>query len=172
MWVRKGERILPRENRRWARGRVLVWGIIGIGWKRLVILPALAKENEPKKPFRLTGETYRRHCLDPIMDFMARRQVTMQQDGAGPHKGAQEYLNARGVRMLAGWPARSPQLSPIETLWGLMQPVVAARMPTSRAELQTEIIAAWEGLDQAMIDRLIMGFEGRLIACRAARGAA
>ncbi len=46
-----------------------------------------------------------------------------QQDGAPAHtsKATKSYLEASNIELLRPWPAQSPDLSPIENAWALLQ---------------------------------------------------
>lgn len=84
-WVDAGEKPLPRENKRWARGRVLVWGYIDTHTRLLVIFPEQMKvKGETKlKPYRLTKPQYQRRCLQPNVPYSGKTQKGGQGACAG-----------------------------------------------------------------------------------------
>lgn len=51
------------------------------------------------------------------------RRPLFQQDGAPAHTAAltSNYLLDNGIDVLSPWPAQSPDLSPIENAWAILQ---------------------------------------------------
>jgi hypothetical protein len=156
-WVPRGGRSLPRESTRYPAGRVHIFGVIGVGFKKIVIFP---EKNSDGDPFRLTSEAYKRRCLQGIVGPLKLKGHVFQQDGAGAHRGAISYLLQKGLEIMS-WPARSPQLSPIETWWALLQKKVAKHHPLTRAQLTRAIQVEAAKYPQRSINKLVMSFEKR-----------
>ena len=95
------------------------------------------------------------------------------QDGARCHtaRETQDWLRARNVECVTGWPARSPDLNPIETLWAILQERVNRRAPRDTVELRRFLEEEWEKFDQPHVDALCDVYTRRLEACRHAAGA-
>jgi hypothetical protein len=68
--------------------------------------------------------------------------------------------------VLTGWPANSPDLSPIELCWAILKKVVAVLNPQTLAELATALETAWDGILPETIDKLCKSFQTRLAMCR------
>jgi hypothetical protein len=161
-WMPRGTHPAPGGNERYAAS-IHVWGAVGVGYRRLVFLPSGG----------ITAEKYRRLCMIPaIKELEARaKPFIWQQDNARPHVAEcnLRWLDNRGTQLLS-WPARSPDLSPIETIWAIVQRRVDALTCSSREELQQAWAAEWKALDQDVIDRTVLSFARRLAACRVAKG--
>jgi transposase len=94
-----------------------------------------------------------------------------QQDGAPCHTAqiAIDWIE-ESCDLLAGWPANSPDLNPIEMLWAILKEMVARLNPGSIEELQSVLLSCWNDIKQEMIDRLVLSFERRLRLCQQLEG--
>ncbi|MDP2815805.1 MAG: hypothetical protein Q8O19_03910, partial [Rectinemataceae bacterium] len=144
--------------------QILLWGAIGIGFKKLIVVDVS----------RLTRESYRSSILQPSVGALkaaTRCGGEFMQDNARPHRGGMEYLRSRGVRCLAEqWPASSCDLNCIETLWSHLQYEVSRRGPYGKAELIDFTKKCWDDIPQQKIDTLCAGFLNRCEKCVASRG--
>jgi hypothetical protein len=63
------------------------------------------------------------------------------------------------------WPARSPDLNPIEDIWDMIERRLTTlhRRPQTLAQLQHEIQAAWDQVPQEDIDHLFSSMPRRLM---------
>uniref|UniRef100_A0A8C6S367 Tc1-like transposase DDE domain-containing protein n=1 Tax=Neogobius melanostomus TaxID=47308 RepID=A0A8C6S367_9GOBI len=66
------------------------------------------------------------------------------------------FLEAENVPVLA-WPAYSPDMSPIEHVWDVLDRRIRQRVPvpTNIQQLRTAIEEEWTNIPQATIDNLI-----------------
>lgn len=164
-WVPTNGVALPREQKRWADGRVMVWGIIGKDYRQLAILPDTSgvDEDGKPKPFRLKGDTYIRKCLSPVMRYLkSKPNFEFVQDGAGDHSATRTmaYLKRNKIKT-AAWPARSPDLNPIECLWAIMQRKVSDEAPRTPGELVVAIQSAWDNIPITTTNKLVSSFSKR-----------
>ncbi len=99
--------------------------------------------------------------LIPKLDL--NRHVFMQ-DGARPHtaKVTTEMLANEGVTLVE-WPAKSPDLNPIETVWGIMTARIDVDHCVTVDELSGAIDRAWDSVSQEEINKLVEGFENRVL---------
>jgi len=64
------------------------------------------------------------------------------------------------------WPPNSPDLNPVDyKIWSVMQEKVYKRRVKDMSELRERIVAAWNELDQSVIDTAVSQWRTRLRAC-------
>jgi len=80
------------------------------------------------------------------------------------------YLENKGFRVLQDWPARSPELSPIENLWAIVQRRVDLLGPTDAEELWRLVKQGWDTVTDEEARALLDSFPARLKRCVAAGG--
>jgi len=102
---------------------------------------------------------YSRHLL-PKIDI--DRHIFMQ-DGAPAHtaKITKEFLANSNVKLME-WPAKSPDLNPIETVWGMMKARIRVDAFATAETLQKEVMKAWDSISQDQINELVLGFKNRV----------
>jgi len=152
---------------RWAP-KVHIWGMIGIGVKKLVFLPEGSMD----------ARKYKLYCLQrvvvPTVNKLREegRTPVFMQDGARPHTAHAnlEYLGSKGIVLLENWPARSPELNPIENLWAYIQRKVSDRGPENQEDLREMVQEEWDAIPQALIDEYVLSFQQRLSECRQRKG--
>ena len=102
-------------------------------------------------------------------------EAVFQQDGAPAHSGAktQEWCRANfsGFWAKGEWPGNSPDLSPIENLWAIVQDKVDKMAPaSSEMTLIRNVRSAWRSISAETLDSLICGMPERMRACVAKCG--
>jgi hypothetical protein len=154
-WVFPGESRGLKQETRWDF-KVHCWAYIGTGGVRSIHLVE----------GMVTGASYLKLLKSTIGRREWRRIRWWQQDNARPHteKTVAAWLD-KNVQCLAGWPANSPDLSPIENLWGKMWSDALRQHPTSKQALWNEVQSVFLGFDEAYIEKLIMSFRRRLVLC-------
>ncbi len=67
-----------------------------------------------------------------------------QQDLAPAHtaKGTKSWFNDHGVTVL-DWPANSPDLNPVENLWGIVKRKMRDTRPNNADDLKATVKATW-----------------------------
>lgn len=82
-----------------------------------------------------------------VSQLYVYRSWEFLQDLAPPHRAVRvrEYLEENKVKVHFH-PANSPDLNPIEFIWGIMKNKVEGRKPTNKRELEDAIFWAWNDL--------------------------
>ncbi|GFU85363.1 transposable element Tcb2 transposase [Trichonephila clavipes] len=124
----------------------------------------------------VTGLRYRDEILDPYVHPYAAaigNDFILMDDNARPHRAriVEEYLEDHGLERMA-WPARSPDLNPIEHLWDYLGREFAALNPPPRSlhELKQGLLCVWSSLPIPVSDNLINSMENRCPQCIQVRG--
>ena len=153
-WVPLGTRPSVRTRCRWAP-MLMVWAVIGHNFKHLHVWPPKTK---------ISSVEYQA-AVERVLPRLAGK--TLQQDGARAHtaQDTRAFMARNGVHLLENWPPRSPDLSPIENLWALLQVNVSRRCPFDVDELAEVVKEEFAGIPMSIINSLVMSFEGRLRTC-------
>ena len=118
---------------------------------------------------KMNSESYQailEQFLIPFLERWPRLELTFQQDDAGVHVSAstRQWLEAKNLPIL-DWPAKSPDLSPIENVWSMLVKRVyrEKRQFNCISDLKKVIIEEWKQIDQNQIASLIGTMNKRLI---------
>lgn len=103
--------------------------------------------------------------LKPFAELLGGPQWEFQQDNASIHtaKHTKSWFNSQNMTVL-DWPACSPDLNPIENLWGIMCRKVYSngRQYSSVQELKRSIEDAWYEIDPQIMQDLVSSMETRV----------
>lgn len=144
---------------------IMVWGGISHG-QRTPLVPIRGNLNAVK---------YRDDILAPhVVPFLqANPNFTLQQDNATSHTArvTTAFLNANNVNVMP-WPAKSPDINPIEHLWDALDRRVRKRQnqPRNLRELQNALVDEWNNIPQLEIQQLIRSMRQRCAALVNANG--
>nr|KAG5706368.1 hypothetical protein BaRGS_033129 [Batillaria attramentaria] len=120
----------------------------------------------------LTAIRYRDEILDPVVRPYAGANGLMY-DNARPHRAriVDQYLEEESMERME-WPARSPDLNPIEHVWDMIGRAVRARVnpPRTLAQLGQALQQEWDQIPQQTIRNLICSMRRRCQAVIPARG--
>ncbi|UYV60537.1 hypothetical protein LAZ67_1001440 [Cordylochernes scorpioides] len=124
----------------------------------------------------LTAQRYRDEILEPYLrpyrDQIGHNLILMD-DNARPHRArlVNEYLQSENIRRM-DWPARSPDLNPIEHVWDALGRRIGARHPSPRTlvELRTALLEEWGLLPLDLLQSLVNSMRARCETLIAVRG--
>ena len=153
------------ENDRFGGGSVMIWGGISLQHKTEV---RVIDGN-------LNAQRYQTEVLAPVVVPFIRTHphMILMQDNATSHsaRATRQYLSANNVQVM-DWPARSPDLNPIEHVWDLLDRRLrnARNPPQTVAALRQEVVRQWNLLAQNEIRRYIGSMRRRCQAVIQAEG--
>ncbi|UYV74198.1 hypothetical protein LAZ67_11002402 [Cordylochernes scorpioides] len=170
IWREPGTRYHPgniREIDSFRGGSLLVWA--GISSSRRTPLHIFSGGT-------LTAQRYRDEILEPYLrpyrDQIGHNLIFMD-DNARPHRArlVNEYLQSENIRRM-DWPARSPDLNPIEHVWDTLGRRIGARHPSLRTlvELRTALLEEWGLLPLDLLQSLVNSMRARCETLIAVRG--
>lgn len=144
---------------------------------KLMVWGAISYEKKSKLYFvdgSMNADQYiqvMKEYLLPFKRLHRNRSMKFQQDNAPCHtaKLTAKFFRERKVEYLT-WPANSPDLNLIETVWGWMKPMVSKKKPKTKEELKTAILNAWDDIKQESIQKLYHDMGVRLAELKASRG--
>lgn len=141
--------------------KVMVWGAIGPEGFRTTLI-------------RIDGAINAKTYIKMLHDNNIHAQIyeyfgddfIFQQDNARPHTAQEtkEYLDAVFPNRL-DWPAKSPDLSPIEQIWDYLKSKIAGDNITNSNELFDRIQLEWNMIPNAVIHNIYSSFLARCITC-------
>ena len=105
-------------------------------------------------------------------EFKLDKDLLFQQDNASCHK-SRKSLEA--IEVIFGknkiwWPANSPDLSPIETVWSILKQELMKRKNTCLDELRNNIIDIWSKFPNELCKKIIGEFEKKINLCKEVEG--
>ncbi len=144
----------------------MIWGAMssaGVGPLRLL------KTNDTAPVYQYILEHFMLLSADQLFkdaDFI------FQQDLAPAHtaKSTKSWLNDHGVGVL-DWPENSPDLNPIETLWGIVKRKMRNKKPKNADELKATVKETWAFTPPQQCHKLITSMPRRIEAVIKAKGA-
>ncbi len=106
------------------------------------------------------------HFMLPSADKLyGDADFIFQQDLAPAHtaKGTKSWFNDHGVTV-PDWPANSPDLNPIENLWGIVKRKMRDTRPNNADELKATIKETWASIPPQQCHKLITSMPRRIEA--------
>lgn len=156
--------------------RIMIWGAIWVGGRSDIVIMQ-RDEDSPRNGYTAnsylqTIEEQLPRCYSPGMIF--------QQDNAPIHTAnlVKNWLDDNAIALL-DWPPYSPDLNPIENVWAILKQRLIKRHPyllncgntqQDYIAMAKAIIEEWNGLEQDIIDNIILSLTDRIESVRQAQG--
>ncbi len=110
------------------------------------------------------------HVMLPSADKLYGDDFILQQDNFTTlPKGTKSWFSDHGVTVL-DWPANSPDLNPIENLWGVVKRKMRDTRPNNSDDLKAAIKGTWAPITPEQCHRLIDSMPRRIDAVIHAKG--
>ncbi|GFV34819.1 transposable element Tcb2 transposase [Trichonephila clavipes] len=167
IWRERGSRNHPSniiERDRYGGRGVLVWGGIMLGSRTELHI------------FDAGSVNGTRYCNEILLLYVRLfrgamgLQFLFMDDNAPCHRtvAAEQLLESEDIERM-DWPARSPDLNPIEYVWDFLGRRLAARTlpPVTIRELRLALQDEWAAMPQQLIDTLILSMGRRCETCLA-----
>jgi hypothetical protein len=171
IWKKKKDTIQDREVRgtlKYGGGHIMMWGCMthrGVGYSCRID----GNMNAQVYTSILDGELLR--TLDHF--GMDKGQVVFQQDNAPTHTSrlAKNWFQRNDLEVL-DWPPQSPDLNPIEHLWGHLKRRLCRHetIPKGVHELWVRIQDEWNAIPPEVCEELIRSMPSRVAAVHKVKG--
>lgn len=177
VYRKQGERFAQaciQETVEYGGGSCMFWGGMSTDGKTELI--CVSRTGGARGQGSMTAHRYITEILEehvvPYAGFVGEG-FTLMHDNARAHTAGivRDYLQEVGIPVMQ-WPARSPDLNPIEHLWDHLKRKVRSRdpAPTTLQELEEAVIEEWASIPQEELIKLVRSMRERMEAVIRARG--
>ncbi|KAF0707313.1 hypothetical protein AaE_013670 [Aphanomyces astaci] len=147
----------------------MVWGAVSFYNKTKL---AFLDGRQDSLKYQDTLRTYLLSAMQELNELTPSGPAVFQQDNASIHRSrsTMAWLESMPWSTMP-WPAKSPDLNPIENVWGVLARKVYAngRQFDNKAQLKAQILQSWAEIDQEYLSTLVEGMPTRMaqvILCR------
>ena len=159
VWRRRGENnpsIYKKEEK--FPPSIMIYGAIGVNYKSKLVFVSGSIDSSKYRENIIESE-----MIETLNETKGKGNWIFMQDGAKPHSACDtiSWLEKQ-CRYISKWPSNSPDLNPIETLWGLMKRTVSHIQPQNLNELKCILQQVWDNIKQETINNLVKSFFQRL----------
>lgn len=143
----------------------LAWGCIGINFKSELYFFDTSVNSEVYIKMLKSSKFF-----ENAQFRFKNSEFYFQQDGAKCHikEDVLSFIFQR-CNLLCGWPANSPDLSPIEMMWSIIKNRISKytidQKPKTKVELIKCIKKEWDAIDISIVNNLVLSFKNRLKMC-------
>lgn len=148
-------------KRNFGGGSVMVWAAFSVTGKAQICFV----------PPKMNSVMYNEMLEDVLITFMEEKMdddCVFQQDNAAIHvsRVSLEWFSEHQICRLE-WPACSPDLNPMENLWGIMVRRIYDQKPQNHSfrsvmELKLKIKEVWAEIDQEILQNLVNSMPNRI----------
>jgi transposase len=120
---------------------------------------------------RLNGDTYIELLKKGfVSDYES--QFVYQQDNARPHvaKKVKLWMEENNINVCKDWPPYSPDINPIENLWGVIDYFVKQRRPKNEFQVKKFVLEEMRKIDTPILNKLINSMPSRISAVIKSKG--
>ena len=160
-WIKKGDKLYAFQGK--FPFSIMVWGgIVGSTKTTLIKCPKIFNAASYVQMLQDNG----------IVDFVQDGETSIiQQDCARCHTAlsTRQWFASKNITLLEGWPANSPDLSPIEQIWGIAKRYIIQRFgmrnPIPNEQLENAVFEAYERIEPQTIAVLTKSVKYRIQLC-------
>lgn len=143
-------------------GSIMFWGGFGFRGKLKLI-----KTSNRLNSIEYTNILEESLVIDaPNITINGYLGYILQQDNASIHTSShtKRYLSRIENLRILDWPARSPDLNPIENLWGILAYRVygQGKQYSTIEELERAVYSAWDSIELEILENLINSMPNRM----------
>lgn len=144
-WKRPGEEALVVESKQFPES-VMVWG--GVFWEGRTEIQFIEGTINAQK----YQEILSKGLLEPYL--IANRHVLQDRATVHTAESTEQFADTKGIELI-NLPPHSPDLNPIESVWGWMKHKINEQLPKTKEELKQLVQRYWRELPQSTIQRSI-----------------
>ena len=171
VWKKAGEPLIDREiigTKKFGGGNIMVWGCMG--WDSVGKMVYVEGKMDAEQYCSILDDG----LLGSLEKFnLETDDIIFQQDNDPKHtsKLATRWFEDNGINLLS-WPAQSPDLNPIEHLWGILKrKIYEHEYPAEGVdEIWERAAAAWAKITIEEVQSLIRSMPRRIEAVIKAKG--
>ncbi|GMF43391.1 unnamed protein product [Phytophthora fragariaefolia] len=143
-------------------GSVMVWAGMSANGKTDI---AFLEGRQDSACYTQTLDNYMAPFIENLRENHGIRNLIFQQDNASIHESrfTKAHIESMGIKKLK-WPAKSPDLNPIENVWGQLAWSVyqGGRQFDSNDELKAQIARSWTEINQSYLRDLVNTMSTRM----------
>lgn len=156
--LRKEEKI--HSKRQFGGGSIMVWAGISLKGRTELFMTEGT----------INSQVYTKILTEKLLPFTKehyKRGFIFQQDNASIHtsKVTKAFLEKEKIKTL-DWPSHSPDLNPIENLWGIIVRDLyknGNKQFDTREQLKKALLKTWKNLDDKKVRKLVKSMPKRLV---------
>ena len=166
-WMRPSERELPRNLKKSVKKSPSAHIWCGISLQGRTELVQLSDHVDSVEYMALIEN----HLIPEIPRLSYNGKFILLQDGASCHRSGptRAFLAQKNIEV-APHCAQSPDMNPIEHMWGHLKKRVDERAPKSLKHLKTILKEEYEKLPDTLLQNLCLSYPRRIRACYEAKG--